>query len=132
MYQPWQTYKDTMAERILSARPEQLLAMLYEGMITKIKQAGERFQAKQDIPARESLIRAMRIADTLMDHLDLEHGGEAAKNLEQLYAFVVSSLSKASLEDDPEPHLNHALRTLEPLYRAWQQLAERAMSEGGR
>lgn len=130
MYQPWQTYKDTMAERILSAGPEQLLAMLYEGMITKVKQARERFQAKQEIPARESLIRAMRIADTLMDHLDMDKGGETAKNLEQLYAFIVSSLSKASMEDDPEPHMHHALRVLEPLHQAWQQLAAAAPERG--
>lgn len=128
MTQYLQSYQKTMTDRIAGASPETLMVMLYEGMLTRIKQARERFEANQRIPAKSSVMRAMRIADALMEHLNLEDGGETAKNLEQLYYFVISELAEANRVEQPAPHLDNALRTLEPLYEAWKGLAAKGSS----
>lgn len=126
MYQPINQYAHTMTnDRILNARPEDLIIMLYEGMITKTLQAKERFMAGQTIRAQESTINAMRIADALMENVNLEQGGETAKNLESLYLFIVTEFSKANRSKEPIPHLENCIRVLEPLLQSWKDLKAR-------
>lgn len=120
------SYRKVMAERIATAKPETLMVMLYEGAVTRIKQAKERFGAEQKFPARESVLRAMRIVDALMEHLNLETGGETAQNLERLFLYVVSELSTAARsEQAPDDSLDNALLVLEPLCASWRELAAR-------
>lgn len=119
------SYRKNMEGSIQGARPEQLMVMLYEGMIARIRQSQERFQVGQKIRAKEAATRAMKIADALMENLNMEEGGEAAKNLENLYFFIISELSKSCRTEDPLPHLDNSLRVIQTLYDGWKQLSER-------
>ncbi len=101
------------------------MVMLYEGMVTRIKQAKERFGAGQKVKAHESAIRAMKIADALMENLNMEEGGAVADNLEKIYFFIISQLSKSIRSDDPSPYWDSVLKVLGPLVEGWQRLAEK-------
>ncbi len=125
MTQPFTSYQNALADKIGSTPPEGLIVMLYEGMQTRIKQAKERFAAQQPTAAREALIRAMKIADAMMDNLNFETGGETAKNLERLYAYIISELSEATRSDDPTPMLDNTLKVIAPLLEGWRGLAEK-------
>ncbi len=121
------TYQKVMTENLMNATPEKLMVMLYEGMITRIKQAQEQIKIGQKLRFKESLIKAMRIADALMENLNKEQGGETVENLEKLYAFMISEISQASLVKDPEASsLDPTLNILETLCTSWKKLAERS------
>lgn len=122
---PLQPYAQTMADRYASASPEELMAMLHDGMITRVKQARERFEFSQHSLAKSALVRSMRIADVLMDHINHEQGGETAKNLEQLYYYVIAQLAKAMGKNQASEELDNILRVLEPLRNCWAELAKR-------
>lgn len=125
MYPSLQNYQKTLEEKISTSSPEHLMVMLYEGMVTRIKQAKERFGAGQKIKSHESAIRAMKIADALMENLNMEEGGEVADNLEKIYFFIISQLSKSIRSEDPTPYWDSTLKVLAPLVEGWQKLAER-------
>ncbi len=122
----FESYRKTMTDKIVNARPEDLMVMLYDAMITRMKQAQERFQAGQAVRAKESTIRAMKIADALMENLNLEEGGETAQNLEKLYYFIINELSTACRGDDPVVHLENALKVMQTLHEGWRGLAEKS------
>lgn len=129
MYPQLQSYQNSLATRIQNSKPEQLMAMLYEGMITRIKQSKEWYTQHEAWKARESIFKAMRIADALMDHVNLETGGEAAKNLERLLLFIINELAAANKFDTTSAHLDNALRVIAPLHECWATMAERAVTD---
>ncbi len=116
------SYQNTMKERILDTRHETLMVMLYDGMVTRVKQAKERFESKQDVKAKESVIQTMRIADALMDNINFDEGGDTAHMLEKLYFYIITELGEANRGKEPITHLNQALKVLEILLDAWKQL----------
>lgn len=120
------SYQKVMADRFSQTKTESLMVLLYEGMITKIKQSRERFEAGQVIPAKESAVRAMKIANALMDNLNFEEGGETAQNLEKLYFYIITELSYVSRGEKPDLHLANAQQILETLLRGWKTLEEKA------
>lgn len=130
MYPQLQSYQNSLATRIQNSKPEQLMAMLYEGMVTRIKQSKEWYAQHESWKARESIFKAMRIADALMDHVDTTHGGEAAKNLERLLLFIINELATANKHEATSAHLDNALRVIAPLHDCWTKMAERAVIAG--
>lgn len=122
----FESYRKTMTDKIVNARPEDLMVMLYDAMITRMKQAQDRFQAGQTVRAKESTVRAMKIADALMENLNLEEGGETAQNLEKLYYFIINELSIACRGEDPVAHLDNALKVMQTLHEGWRGLAEKS------
>jgi flagellar protein FliS len=121
-------YQRTMADKIYNASPEALIVMLYEGMVTKIKQAKERHHAGHVAKSKEAIIRSMRIADALMENINFKDGGQTAQDLELLYFYIISQLSGASMKDDPLPMLDNALRVVETLLEGWKQLQGKVSS----
>lgn len=118
-------YSKVLSDRYDRANPAELVTMLHDGILTRIKQAKERFQFAQQHLAKEALVRSMRIADVLMDHLNVEEGGEVANNLEQLYYFVIAQLSTALQKDTAGEELDNVVRVIEPLRDSWAEIAKR-------
>lgn len=118
-------YQQTMGNQLETASVEELMVKLYEGMITKIMQAKERFDQGEKTRYKECLVRAMRIADALADNLNLEEGGETAKNLERLYSFVISELSESLRDEAPHQKLDGVQSVLEILLNSWKEMAQR-------
>lgn len=118
-------YSKVLSDRYDRASPAELVALLHDGIITRMRQAKERFQFAQHHLAKEALVRSMRIADVLMDHLNTTDGGEVANNLEQLYFFVIQQLSAALKKNEAGEELDNIVRVLEPLRDSWNELAKR-------
>lgn len=120
-------YQNIIQNKITSAKHETLMVMLYDGMITRLKQAKERIESGYEVKAKDCIIRAMRIADALMDSLNMEEGGTTASDLERLYYFIISELSMASKGINANSHIDNALKILEVLLDGWKQLEERVL-----
>jgi flagellar protein FliS len=121
----YQKYKNTS---IQSASKEKLLLMLYEGAIRFIKQAIVAVD-KKDIAGRGTNIgRAYDIVNELNNTLNMEAGGDLAKNLEQLYMFITAQLTKANISAERKP-LEDALKIMETLHSGWVQAVEKLKKE---
>lgn len=107
---------------ILTATPEMLVVKLFEGAIRSTRLAQGLSEPTGVAERRRSLSKALAIVGELRASLDLERGGEIAANLDLLYGFVIDRLAEASLGSRDEP-MADALRVLEPLNEAWQQVA---------
>lgn len=118
-------YQASVGHSLETASVEELMVKLYEGMITKIMQAKERFDSGENVRFKECIVRAMRIADALSDNLNMEEGGETAKNLERLYSFVISELSETLRIDTPHQKLDDVIKILDILLNSWKEMAKR-------
>ena len=95
---------------ILSASPEQILIMLYDGSIRFCRQAIFAMEAKDKKVQAEKISRTMAIVSEFSNTLNHEVGGEIAGELDALYGFMMRELTRANLENDRK-----ALETVEDL-----------------
>lgn len=105
------------------ASPLQLVVMLYDGAL-RFMEAGKHAMAHRDIPKQnESLQHAQKILLELMACLDMESGGEIARNLMSLYTYVVNELIEANVADKPEG-IDRSIRVMSDLRESWVQISE--------
>jgi flagellar secretion chaperone FliS len=86
---------------VLSAPPEQLVVMLYDGARKFLFQAGVAMRDGQIELTNRKLIRAEGIIQHLRDILDFEQGGEIASNLESIYVFCLRCTREARFDRNP-------------------------------
>lgn len=86
--------------QILTASPEQILVLLYDGAIRFTRQAIIGIESGNRVQKLEGVSRAMAIITEFANTLDHSIGGEIAANLDALYAFMNNELSKANLNND--------------------------------
>lgn len=104
-----------------TASPAKLVVMLYDGAIRFLKQGQAAIQQGDREKQNHYLVRAQQILTALMGALNLEEGGEIARNLMALYQFMHEQLVLANLEDDAN-RVQQVCRMLESLREAWAQV----------
>jgi flagellar secretion chaperone FliS len=85
---------------VLSAPPELLVVMLYDGARKFLFQAGVAMRDRQIELSNRKLRRAEDIIQHLRDTLDMEQG-EIAQNLEAIYVFCLRQLRQSRFDRDP-------------------------------
>lgn len=106
---------------IMTASPERLVVMLYDGARRFLFQASAAMRSDRHDASGELLRRAELIIDELLCTLDLEAGGEIASNLQGLYVFFNRQLAEGRLERDPAK-LDWVNEQLGELREAWAQI----------
>lgn len=123
-------------QQIETASPEQILILLYEGAIKFLMLARQAYEnpEKRNIQAyHNNLIRAQAIIMEFMNSLDMEIGGEVAKNLYALYEYLHYRLVQANIKKDVtmiDEVLNH-LRQLKVTWEEAIRIAAREKSATG-
>lgn len=111
------------------ASPLQLIVMLYDGAL-RFMEAGKHHMKERNLEKQnENLQKAQRIVMELMSSLDMQGGGEIAKNLFSLYAYVTNELVSANIGDDPVP-IDRAIKVMSDLRESWVALEASQQSEG--
>ena len=122
-----QAYRESA---VLTAPPERLVVMLYDGARRFLQQAATAMR-DGDVPtAHERLRRAERIVEHLDATLDLSQG-EISERLEGIYAFCLRLMGEARLQRDAS-RLETVGRLLGELREAWAQLAAGGAAAAGR
>lgn len=98
-----QGLKDYKEMSILSAKPERLILMLYDGALRFLRQAIKGLEEKNLEFAHHNLIRTQNILTELIASLNFDKGGEIALNLFRIYEFMHYTLVQANVKKDPEP-----------------------------
>jgi flagellar secretion chaperone FliS len=106
---------------VLTATPEQLVVMLYDGANRFLTQSAIAMRDGRTGLAGEKLGRAERIIDELLATLDLSVG-EIAERLQSLYLFFKEHLMGARLNQDASK-VDEVARLMRELRSAWGQIA---------
>jgi len=107
---------------VLTATPEQLVVMLYDGANRFLTQSAVAMRDGRIGLSGEKLRRAEAIIDELLATLDLEQGGVVASRLQGIYVFCSRHLGEARMSRDPEM-IDKVSDLLSELRDAWAQVA---------
>lgn len=106
---------------VLSAPPEKLVVMLYDGLGRFLARAAAAIRAGDPGAAGEPLGRAKAILDELLTTLDHE-AGPIASELESIYLFCERALIEAQLERDADK-VDRVAKLLAELRDSWAAIA---------
>jgi|SRR5690349_6358386 flagellar secretion chaperone FliS len=102
---------------VMTASPEQLVVMLYDGAGRFLRQAEGSMSQGAWLQAGERLTRAEAILDELLATLDMD-AGEIAERLQAIYIFCKTRLIEARIERDPV-RIEQVARLMAELRGAW-------------
>jgi flagellar secretion chaperone FliS len=111
---------------IMTASPEQLVVMLYDGAGRFLRQAEGSMIDGSWLQASEKLSRAEAIIDELLATLDMD-AGEVADRLQSIYVFCKTRLIEARIERDAV-RVDQVARLLAELREAWSQVRSPAVA----
>ena len=98
-----------------------LIIMLYDGAIKNASFAVEHMKLEEIVKVHDCLIKTKNIVTELMATLNMDNGGDIAKNLQSLYSYMFSQLIEANMEKKPEPVIV-VIDLLKELRAAWVQI----------
>lgn len=112
---PYQTYQQNS---VMTASPEELTLMLYNGCLKFIKLAKKAMLDKQFEEKNKNLLKAQAIIQELRSTLNSEIA--LSKELEQLYEYQNNSLMEANMKNDAAA-LDAVLADVTELRNTWKQ-----------
>jgi flagellar protein FliS len=111
---------------VLTAPPERLVLMLYDGAIRFLRQGGVALQQGEATYARDRIRRAEAIVDELNITLDMSQG-EIPARLRSIYLFCKRHLNQSIVESDAKA-VDDVIGLLAGLRESWDKLAQTAAS----
>jgi flagellar protein FliS len=109
---------------VLTATPEQLVVMLYDGAVRFLRQAEVAMSEGAFLHSYEKLGRGEAIIDELIATLNMD-AGEIAERLQAIYVFQKKTLIEARVQRSAEK-IGQVIALLTNLREAWAKLAEQA------
>ncbi len=112
---------------ILTATPEKLIVLMYEGAINNLEKARKIIAEggnKYSPAAGQALGKALAIVGELRSSLDMQKGGEIASNLDKLYEFSSFRIMNANMSRTSRP-IEETLTILRTLKEGWEGIVER-------
>jgi len=109
---------------VANANPVRLVIMLYEKAINCLENAleiGDTEDFDMQKSKYEEMGRALEIISVLDATLDMERGGEIAKNLREIYRSLTDELTYQMLKEDKE-RLEKVIKILRNLKSAWEEV----------
>lgn len=112
---------------VLSATPGQLVVLLYDHLLVTLRRAHLATEAG-DVSLRCELVdKARNVVTELLVTLDMEKGGDIARNLSGVYTFVLSELVTLGVKPDVQ-RLDRLTAIVSELREAFAQIAAPAQA----
>ena len=115
-------------QQVLTATPEALTLMLYNGALRFMTEGREAIEKKEYEEANNSLQKAQNIITEFRVTLNMEY--EIAHQLLPLYNYVYDRLVEANMKSDIQ-QLDEAKNIITELRDAWAQAMKKARAEKG-
>ena len=96
-----------------------LIIMLYDGAIKFLTLATDKMAKAETYEAHRNLIRGKSIIAELLASLNMEAGGDIARNLQRLYTYMFNELIEANLANDVK-RVASVVELLKELRVGWQ------------
>ncbi|SHE61561.1 flagellar protein FliS [Caldanaerobius fijiensis DSM 17918] len=123
---PYQQYR---TDAVMTASPEELTLMLYDGIIRFLNQAKEAILSRDMQTAHEKLIRVQDILNELNATLDRSY--DIASNLASIYDFMIRKTIEANIKKDVNI-IDEVLEFARDLRNTWQQAMKIARKDSAR
>ncbi|HET8750880.1 MAG TPA: flagellar export chaperone FliS [Sphingomicrobium sp.] len=114
----------SIASRIESASPHELVTILYEELLRALEVTRAALAQGRSDAARSARERSASILVALDASLDLERGGEPARSLAQIYCSMQKELTRA-VQDSDAARLEALRQGVADLHSAWVQIGTR-------
>lgn len=125
---PYGGYNAYKSVGVKTASQGKLVVMLYEGAVSHLDKAIALIEDDSKIPAKQienfgnHLQKVMDIITELEVSLDMDKGGEIAKNLMSLYIYFNKEILDASISHNKEK-LASVRKMLSDLHQSWETAA---------
>lgn len=124
------TVNPYLRTKILTASPEELRLMLYEGAIKFCRQAKPALEKKDYETSYNCLMRAQKIVLELSTSLNHDVAPELCSKLSALYTYIFRRLVDANTQRDAAV-VDECISLLEYEKQTWQMLMAKLTAEGG-
>ena len=119
-------YKQTQMD---TAPKEEILLMLYDGAVRFLHKAKEGFAEKNIEKQHNYIVKVQNIITEFESTLDMEAGGEFAKNLFNLYEFMSAQLLIANVKKN-EHALDIVIKHMTSLRDTWREAIKNFKASG--
>ena len=107
---------------VQSSSPVELVVMLYDGALRFVMEARDAIE-RQDVRGRtEAVSRALAIVAELQQTLNMQDGGDVARELDRLYTYISTRLLDVTARADMAA-ADEVTRLLRTLREGWSQIA---------
>ena len=113
---PYNTYKE---QNVLTAKPMELILMLYNGLRKNILLAQRDMERHNTEGIHNHLVKAQSIVNELINSLDMSFS--ISRDLMSIYEFILNQLSAINMAKAPEG-IDALLEIIDTLRDAWQQV----------
>jgi flagellar protein FliS len=114
--------------RVVGSSPEQLVVLLYEGLLTNLRRAAAHIARREYEEKSRAFDRATDIIFELVSSLDVEQAGELGLRLSALYSYFIGEIGAISRSLDLA-RLEQLTAVVASLHEAWAAAA-RAVTSG--
>ncbi|MCX7653504.1 MAG: flagellar export chaperone FliS [Fervidobacterium sp.] len=118
---------DYTEQMVLTASPAKLIELLLDKAISVLEDAKRLIDEKNYTEANDKIVRAQDIVMELNLALDLEKGGDIAKNLRALYNYMYRTLVEANIKKDKNM-IDDVKTLLSDLLSTWREAMKSAGS----
>ena len=115
--------------KIMTARPEELRLMLYDGELKFCRQAKVALEKKNYEESYNNLMRAQKIVLELSTSLNYDADPAICQRLSALYTYVYRLLVDANMKRE-SPIVDEAIKLIEYERETWQMLMKKLAGEG--
>src|SRR5258707_9265656 len=115
-------YNKYLENEVLNADPLKLVVILYRTALEAVGQARRHLAAGAIRERSLQITRAQEMIGELLRTLDFAKGGEIARNLAELYAYLLTRLTEANATQTAAP-LAEVDTLLTTLLEAWRGVA---------
>jgi len=119
-----------LRDSVMTATPEQLHLMLYDGAIRFARQGRDALVAKNYDVSYDRLRRAQRIVLEMQSSLNYDVNRDLCTRMASLYEFIYHKLIEANIHFKPES-VDDALKILEHQRETWSLLIDKLKKERG-
>jgi flagellar secretion chaperone FliS len=114
------TAMEVLTKEVLYQKsPQELTALLYEGIMTNLEESIELIEAKKMVEANGKLQKANDILHRLGVGLKYE-AGPIAEQLDTLYNYMANQLIAANIRKDQQI-IKNMLKIIQPIAQAWNE-----------
>jgi len=125
---PWQAYRKAATH---TATPGQLVLLLYEGAIRFLEQARLGFTKEDPLEFNQTINNGIQRTQAILHEMDralnLEQGGEFAKNMRRLYDYMDHRLHESNMSKT-EGGVLDTLKRLTILRDAWAEMLQKGQT----
>ncbi len=108
--------------QVMTADKVRIIIMMYDGVL-RFNRCAQKAIADRDIASRSHYLnKSLAIISELANSLNMEEGGDIARNLERLYDFAQSHLTNANLTNDASA-IEAVNRVMAELKAGWEAIA---------